>query len=251
MKRKPTAFTLVELLVVITIIGMLVALLIPAVISARETARRGVCVNRLKELGTATIHYESVKGQLPGWRNQSPLDQTKHISWVVALFPYLDREDLWREWRDGDGTDVNDGSTVYEQVRCPSDMGNLPTTNNEYPMNYVANRDLFLDRSTATLAAQNTVMLERLTSAQRTVMISERVQLSSTPVGPWSSTADDHFNHLTFVWDVSATDIPVYSLYTKANGISSNHSGTVNIAFADGHVETVAQDDMTKDFLPE
>ncbi len=253
MKRKPTAFTLVELLVVITIIGMLVALLIPAVISARETARRGVCVSRLKELATATIHYESIKGQLPGWRNQAPLRDSSgnitQISWIVVLFPYLDREDLWVEWRDGDGDTT--GTVSYEQVCCPSDMGNLINTT---PLNYVANRQLFLDRSTTTLAASNTRMLERLKSAQQTVMFSERVYRTSTPatpVGPWTGTADADLDLLTFVWDVPATSIPVYSLYTRANGISSNHSGTVNIAFADGHVETVAQDTMTNLFLPE
>ena len=251
MKRKPTAFTLVELLVVITIIGMLVALLIPAVISARETARRGVCVNRLKELGTATIHYESIKGQLPGWRNQAPLRDSSgaitQISWVVALFPYLDREDLWKEWRDGDGGTA--GTVVYEQVCCPSDMGNLINTT---PLNYVANRRLFLDRSDAALAASNTRMLERLQSAQRTVMLSERVYRASspaTPVGPWTGTAD--INLLTFNWPNVGSPVTVYSLYDDVDGISSNHSGTVNIAFADGHVETVAQDAMTDLFLPE
>lgn len=247
MKRKPTAFTLVELLVVITIIGMLVALLVPAVISARETARRGVCVNRLKELGTATIHYDSVKGQLPGWTNRAPLNGTKQINWVIALLPYLDREDLWQEWRDGSGDAAS--AVVYEQVCCPSDMGNLI---NPTPLNYVANDRLFEDRFTT--AKSRT--LEGLQSTQRTVMFSERVY-EFYPVGPWAD-PDTYIayvanvDRLTFLWpDEGKPDetVTVYELQSRTKGISSNHSGTVNIAFADGHVETVAQDTMTDVFL--
>src|SRR5262249_30877561 len=64
-KSKRAAFTLVELLVVIAIIGILVALLLPAIQAARETARRAQCVNKEKQLGLAFLNYESAKKQLP------------------------------------------------------------------------------------------------------------------------------------------------------------------------------------------
>lgn len=114
--QRRTAFTLVELLVVITIIGMLMALLLPAVQSARESGRRATCMNNQQQLGKAMLNYEAAKKRFPGHVNRrykiasqynaGPPPTTSEswftTSWLVELFAYLERADLDADWgRDG------------------------------------------------------------------------------------------------------------------------------------------------------
>jgi prepilin-type N-terminal cleavage/methylation domain-containing protein/prepilin-type processing-associated H-X9-DG protein len=122
--RRRFGFTLVELLVVITIIGMLVALLLPAVHSVRERGRQTQCLNNLKQLSLAAVAHDSAKGQLPGmtqfvkrgtaeyanvayvapkWvvRSQTGvttpagLANVYGLSWATVLLPRLERNDIW------------------------------------------------------------------------------------------------------------------------------------------------------------
>lgn len=84
-------FTLVELLVVIAIIGVLVALLLPAVQAAREAARRTQCTNQMKQLGLAVLNYESARRELPPAYTARP-EKTSNI--IPHILPYIEQANV-------------------------------------------------------------------------------------------------------------------------------------------------------------
>jgi prepilin-type N-terminal cleavage/methylation domain-containing protein len=100
--RASRGFTLVELLVVITIIGILMGLLLPAVNSAREAARNNTCQNNLRQLGLAALNHEQAQKFLPtgGWGSQWVGDPDAGYGigqpggWVYNILPYMDQQNL-------------------------------------------------------------------------------------------------------------------------------------------------------------
>jgi prepilin-type N-terminal cleavage/methylation domain-containing protein len=93
-QRSPLGFTLVELLVVIAIIGILVGMLLPAVQSVREAARRTVCKNNLKQLGLALHSYHTARDFIP----PSRLDRAGGVAWTVHLLPFTENQNLSDQW---------------------------------------------------------------------------------------------------------------------------------------------------------
>ena len=89
MKTKNSAFTLVELLVVIAIIGILVALLLPAIQAARESARRSQCINNLKQIGVAFQNYHGTYQQLPIGAYSCCWG-----TWQMSILPFLEEQQL-------------------------------------------------------------------------------------------------------------------------------------------------------------
>lgn len=123
------AFTLVELLVVIAIIGVLVALLLPAVQAAREAARRTNCVNNVTQLGLAVHSYEFHFETLPpGVTNpDGPIrnePQGNHVGWIVKVLPYMEETVMWRKFDQAAGAYAPVNAEVRAAripvLECPS-----------------------------------------------------------------------------------------------------------------------------------
>lgn len=137
------AFTLVELLVVIAIIGILIALLLPAVQAAREAARRSQCSNNLKQLALALHNYSDVNGCFPpGTLPTGATWGDKKCSWLVRIWPQLEQGAAYNkaifnqptDWTGQDLPDLNAalrGTVRVNGLWCPS--SSMDRTRNETP----------------------------------------------------------------------------------------------------------------------
>ena len=120
--RKSAGFTFVELLVVITIIGILIALLLPAVQAAREAARRMQCTNNLKQIGLALHGYHATHEQLP-YGSSYPV--TFNGTWAAFILPYLEQQGLFDSFNFNkpiyDAANQQAVTTVVAAYICPTD----------------------------------------------------------------------------------------------------------------------------------
>jgi prepilin-type N-terminal cleavage/methylation domain-containing protein len=143
-RHRTTGFTLVELLVVIAIIGVLVALLLPAVQSAREASRRTACTNNIRQMGLAAQNFADANGKLPvaaqiagnpanGTSNMMSAYRTPGFgpNWAVLMLPYFEQQSLFDQnsasinnYLPSNGTDLSwrrVATASIKAMRCPSD----------------------------------------------------------------------------------------------------------------------------------
>ena len=255
---KRSAFTLVELLVVIAVIAVLVAILIPAVNAAREHARRTQCLANQRSLAMAMITYAKENNGLPGALNQ--LGTTPIHSWAVAIFPMIGENKRYEAFMNGG----SDAFVWLSALICPSDR-----PSGDLRMNYVANCGpwhyenanpafvLFRDRRSSLVPTNPRVKIEEIPDgASNTILLSENVNIdvfwhedwdgpayspNELPVGTSpgvSSRSSAVVRHLGFVWWLNDSTLAPNST-ANAPRPSSRHPGAVIAAFADGSARAI------------
>ena len=205
-------FTLIELLILIAILGILIALLLPAIQAAREAARRTKCVNNLAQAGKALLSYEAKNGKLPPAAIGKKKDLAKGVvtkatvpgsdgapfSFTAMLLPYLGRSDVYdRLDLDEDAfskKNVAVASTLLPVLNCPSYGGPQNTTSKDYAADatgtkpalsqYVATgattkEKLFGDKPDGVLAPGRQLTFDAITAndgATFTILLTETIE---------------------------------------------------------------------------
>lgn len=264
-RQRRFGFTLVELLVVITIIGMLMALLLPAVQAARESGRRTTCMNNQHQVALGMAQFEEAAHGLPGYIDEITVGSTGDpdrdkmaVSWVVMLLPYVERKDLREVWDTG----VRKGA-VLEWLICPSNPpesmtpgstpssfivnGGLPATGDLPEQRGIRYDGLFYCRSQMCYSGANGLPRNQWPKisfatikdgAPQTLMISEGLW-----AGPWTSLEE---RRLCFNWIDSGTDRPKINAQLGPNASyytpSSYHGNVVIATFADSHSKILPED---------
>ncbi|MBM4001050.1 MAG: DUF1559 domain-containing protein [Planctomycetes bacterium] len=254
--RRRRAFTLVELLVVIAIIGMLIALLLPAVQAAREAARRTSCMNNITQLGLAVHNFEFHFEHLPpGVTNpDGPIrsePQGIHVSWIVPILPFLEHTALSRHFDPEAGAYADSNAAVRATqmavLICPSDPGPFLNEGGTVASGSYAgchhDSEGPIDQDNHGLLYLNSKVrfADIVDGSSNTLLLGEVLSARPDPLGWVSGTRATLRN--TSVIEVfkpivtnakGAADRDPRSDTTFVGGFGSHHTGGIGAAFADG-----------------
>ncbi len=232
-------FTLVELLVVIAIIGVLLALLLPAVQAVRESARRTTCSNNLRQIGLGLRHYNTNEGRFPPgaieWR---PFGNTtkRQLAWSAFLLPYIEQGNLYATLDLSTPFDSPENAAGAAQVLpiyvCPTNMRGTKLVEGRGPCDYGG---MYGERITSPNNPAKGIMLfdKAVTLAQirdgasNTIIIAED---SGWPDGQWINGRN------VFDQAFAVNKAPAYE-----NDMRSGHPGGAMAVLADGSTHFFAE----------
>ena len=272
-----SGFTLVELLVVIAIIGTLVGLLLPAVQSAREAARRMSCSNNMKQVGLAVSGYELARKSYPQGRN---LREQFGVSWGFLVLPYVEQSQIFDAYdktaRADDDKNKVAMRTPVSNFFCPSrrsPAADRNFDNNDAPPlkkaaaaggDYAANAGTYFNYHWESDAATFDPMqggpmhtYSRVQSRQVTDGLSKTFAIGEKHIPKTTSGSADMMHHDQGDTAFFAADTPLTIFRDTARGIASGpsdlnarkygslHPGVTNFTFLDGHVDAISNDTDT------
>ena len=266
-------FSLIELLVVLTIVSVLAGLLLPAVQSAREAARRTQCANNLRQMSVALHHYHATWHHFPAGY-QSP----RGLLWSGSLLPFVEETALFRTLdkdRDWENSPNQDACATYLSIfRCPSDSVPAHVFNrmeNRVPCNYLAGNSGTVTRESGPPPVAGTAdsnglfaidsrwgMRHIRDGSSNTVLVGEAVSIVKL-IGPDLTGQSQYLDH----WyigtpegtgnevseSMGSTGVAINSYRQtvrwadeKELAFSSRHAANgAQIAFADGHLQLIAE----------
>jgi prepilin-type N-terminal cleavage/methylation domain-containing protein/prepilin-type processing-associated H-X9-DG protein len=223
-----SAFTLVELLVVIAIVGVLIALLLPAIQAARAAARRTECASGMRQIGLAILQYADVhKGRFPSIAH----DDDRTESWIYSLAPHLESVDKIR--------------------LCPEDRARLEHETarvTSYAMNgYLREPDMGPFGPEPGFVSK----LDKLVETHRTIVLFEAGKRPNADASA-VDLLEANFDHVEAPEWFSAYNLKrnapperaVWNAVTNEVRVDRHHGGVANYLYADGHVDAIPADQI-------